>query len=219
MLSRGSRLAVSALKDSHRLRGVSHARAFSQYSNANLPTNIVRSVVCALLCERGGGGGADVMPAGSCGCAVAQGVRVVPEQSAWVVERFGRFSEVLAPGLHFLIPFVDKIAYVHSLKETAIKIPNQTAITNVWWACVLRDLAWASPFTCAAHRLLWQDNVTIGIDGVLYVKVVDPKDASYGVRAVLCCSVLCCAVCGLLRVASNHVANVLPCRLPTRCTQ
>ena len=83
------------------------------------------------------------------------GVRVVPEQSAWVVERFGRFSQVLAPGLHFLIPLVDKIAYVHSLKETVIKIPNQTAITK--------------------------DDVAIGIDGVLYVKVIDPKAASYGV--------------------------------------
>ena len=63
---------------------------------------------------------------------LAQGVRVVPEQSAWIVERFGKFSQVLAPGLHFLIPFVDRIAYVHSLKEQAIKIPNQTAITKVW---------------------------------------------------------------------------------------
>ena len=65
-------------------------------------------------------------------------MRVVPEQSAWVVERFGRFSQVLAPGLHFLIPLVDKIAYVHSLKETVIKIPNQTAITKVctrWRQC------------------------------------------------------------------------------------
>ena len=87
---------------------------------------------------------------------VAQGIVVVPQQSAWVVERFGKFRDILTPGLHFLVPVMDRIAYVHSLKEMAVAIPNQTAITR--------------------------DNVTIQIDGVLYVKIVDPQKASYGVR-------------------------------------
>lgn len=84
------------------------------------------------------------------------GVVVVPQQIAWVVERFGRFHKILDPGLHFLIPIVDRISYVHSLKEEAIAIPNQQAITK--------------------------DNVTISIDGVLYLRIMDPYQAAYGVQ-------------------------------------
>ena len=83
------------------------------------------------------------------------GFVIVPQQKAFVIEHFGKFSRVLEAGLHPLIPLVDRVAYVHSLKETALSIPSQSAITR--------------------------DNVTITIDGVLYVRVVDAHAASYGV--------------------------------------
>ena len=87
---------------------------------------------------------------------VTRGVKLVPQQQAWVVERLGRFQLTLKAGLNFIVPFIDTIAYKHSLKEDAFDIPSQTAIT--------------------------MDNVTLVIDGILYIKITDPKQASYGVR-------------------------------------
>ena len=83
------------------------------------------------------------------------GFVVVPQTQVFIVERLGRYSQSLTGGWHLLIPFVDRIAYAHSLKETALAIPSQTAITK--------------------------DNVTIGIDGVLYLRTNDPYAASYGI--------------------------------------
>ncbi|KAK5074335.1 Synaptotagmin-like protein 2 [Lithohypha guttulata] len=83
-------------------------------------------------------------------------VKFVPQQQAWVVERFGKFSRILDPGLAVLIPAVDRIAYVQSLKETALEIPSQSAITA--------------------------DNVTLELDGILYTRVFDAYRASYGVE-------------------------------------
>jgi regulator of protease activity HflC (stomatin/prohibitin superfamily) len=86
---------------------------------------------------------------------VAKTAVVVPQQSAFVVERLGRFHQVMQAGFHILLPFVDNIRYRHSLKETAVDIPAQVCITR--------------------------DNVQVGVDGVLYLKVLSPERASYGI--------------------------------------
>ena len=83
-----------------------------------------------------------------------QSVAVVPQQTAWVVERLGKFHAVLNPGLNFIIPFIDRIAYKHSLKEVPLDTPSQVCITK--------------------------DNTQLTVDGVLYFQVTDPQRASYG---------------------------------------
>ncbi|KAM4050584.1 stomatin-like protein 2, mitochondrial isoform 1-T1 [Anomaloglossus baeobatrachus] len=83
-------------------------------------------------------------------------VLFVPQQEAWVVERMGRFHRILEPGLNLLIPLLDRIRYVQSLKEIVINVPEQSAVSL--------------------------DNVTLQIDGVLYLRVMDPYKASYGVE-------------------------------------
>ncbi len=86
---------------------------------------------------------------------VYNGIKVVPQQEVWIIERLGRFDRKIEAGLNFLIPFIDRVAYRHSLKEEAIDIARQAAITK--------------------------DNVSLVIDGILYVKIIDPVQASYGV--------------------------------------
>ena len=82
-------------------------------------------------------------------------VRVVPQNQAFIVERLGKYASTLEAGFHILVPFLDRVAYKHSLKEFAIDVPSQQAITK--------------------------DNVSLGIDGVLYLRIMDPKAASYGI--------------------------------------
>ena len=85
---------------------------------------------------------------------VLEGVRVVPQQSAFVVERFGRYFATLELGLNFIVPVFDRIAYRHSLKEVPLDVPEQVCITK--------------------------DNTQLGVDGILYFQVTDPRLASYG---------------------------------------
>ena len=86
---------------------------------------------------------------------IAKTATIVPQQSGYVVERLGRYSRTLQAGFHILIPFLERIAYKHSLKEKAIDISEQLCITR--------------------------DNVQVGVDGVLYLQVLDPRQASYGI--------------------------------------
>ena len=86
---------------------------------------------------------------------IAKTAVVVPQQSAYVVERLGKYAATLDAGFHILFPFIDRIRYKHSLKETAIDIPEQVCITR--------------------------DNVQVSVDGILYLKVLNPQRASYGI--------------------------------------
>jgi len=85
---------------------------------------------------------------------IFEGVRIIPQQNAWVVERLGKFHSVLEPGLNLIVPFFDRIAYKHSLKEVPLDIPEQVCITR--------------------------DNTQLAVDGIIYYQVVDPRLASYG---------------------------------------
>ncbi len=85
---------------------------------------------------------------------VLEGVQVVPQQNAWVVERLGKFNAILEPGLTFIVPFFDRVAYRHSLKEVPLDVPEQVCITK--------------------------DNTQLSVDGIIYFQVTDPRLASYG---------------------------------------
>jgi len=86
---------------------------------------------------------------------VKQSIKFVPQNDAFVIERFGKYNKTMEAGLNFLFPFVDKIAYRRNLKEQAVDVPSQASITK--------------------------DNISLVVDGVLYLKVLDPYKASYGV--------------------------------------
>jgi regulator of protease activity HflC (stomatin/prohibitin superfamily) len=81
-------------------------------------------------------------------------IKIVPQQHAWVVERLGRYDRTLTPGLKFVIPFIERVAYRHSLKEVPLDVPSQVCITK--------------------------DNTQLQVDGILYFQVTDPMRASYG---------------------------------------
>ena len=81
-------------------------------------------------------------------------LKIVPQQNAWVVERLGKYDRTLTPGLSFVVPFVDRVAYKHSLKEVPLDVPSQVCITR--------------------------DNTQLQVDGILYFQVTDPMRASYG---------------------------------------
>jgi len=85
---------------------------------------------------------------------IARSLKVVPQQNAWVVERLGKYHATLTPGLSLLVPFVDRVAYKHSLKEIPLDVPSQVCITK--------------------------DNTQLTVDGILYFQVTDAMRASYG---------------------------------------
>ncbi|NLT22234.1 MAG: paraslipin [Syntrophorhabdus sp.] len=88
--------------------------------------------------------------------AFSKTIRIVPQKVAFIVERLGKYSATLDAGLHILIPFIDKVAYKHTLKEQAIDVASQTCITR--------------------------DNIAVEVDGILYLQVIDPQKASYGIN-------------------------------------
>ena len=85
---------------------------------------------------------------------IVRSLKIVPQQNAWVVERLGKYDRTLTPGLSFLVPFVDRVAYKHSLKEVPLDVPSQVCITK--------------------------DNTQLQVDGILYFQITDPMRASYG---------------------------------------
>ncbi len=118
---------------------------------------VVMIITIVLWLTNPAGIGAAVVPIGLLVMLVMVGLEAfcqVPQQQAWVVERLGKFSRVLEPGLNWITPVLDKVAYRHSLKEFPLDVPEQVCITK--------------------------DNTQLGVDGIIYYQVTDPKLASYG---------------------------------------
>jgi regulator of protease activity HflC (stomatin/prohibitin superfamily) len=86
---------------------------------------------------------------------IAGSIKIVPQRSAFIVERFGKYRTTLQAGFHMIVPYIDRIAYKHTLKEQAIDVASQICITR--------------------------DNISVEVDGILYLQVIDPKKASYGI--------------------------------------
>ena len=87
---------------------------------------------------------------------IVKAARIVPQRSAFIVERLGKYTKTLEAGFHILFPFIERVAYKHSLKEVAVDVPSQSCITR--------------------------DNIAVEVDGVLYLQVMDPMKASYGIE-------------------------------------
>ncbi|KON28453.1 stomatin 2 [miscellaneous Crenarchaeota group archaeon SMTZ-80] len=87
---------------------------------------------------------------------IAKTIKIVPQKTAFIIERLGKYRDTLLAGLHILAPFIDKVAYKHTLKEQALDVASQTCIT--------------------------QDNIAVEVDGILYLQVIDPQKASYGIN-------------------------------------
>ncbi len=86
---------------------------------------------------------------------IASSIKIVPQRSAIIIERFGKYRATLQAGFHIIFPYIDRIAYKHTLKEQAIDVASQICITR--------------------------DNISVEVDGILYLQVIDPKKASYGI--------------------------------------
>lgn len=153
-----SRLAEKAIRPTARSLNTSSLRASSiiatrNYSSTPQRSNQAPSSVFGIPINQNSSSGSSNIPSYFQKPSLPANtiIRFVPQQTAWIVERMGKFHRILEPGLAILIPFLDRIAYVKSLKENALEIPSQSAITA--------------------------DNVTLELDGVLYTRVLDAYKA------------------------------------------
>ncbi len=118
------------------------------------------------------------------GIFIVRTFKIVPQQHAWVVERLGKYDRTLTPGLKFVVPFIERVAYKHSLKEVPLDVPSQVCITK--------------------------DNTQLQVDGIIYFQITDPMRASYGSSSYVAQFVqdncLCQSLCGRSRL--RHIQPV-----------